>query len=243
MFAPMTRTTTALLLAAALLGCDAASDRAEPDGAASDGAPIDSAARTDSTVPIAARLTSDDPYIEPWLARVDTSLFTSWGACPFECCVYREWLAEASVVVRVAPSERAAVVVTIPGGERFEADTGFVRVRSPQLVIVTAPVEAYYEPVGPGSGRPDTLEVGDTLLVVHHVGEGHWLLTDGENRFSAEQFWPTDDYTPYQGARGSAIGEHEAEWWARVRTAAGAEGWIDAYASDLGNVDACGVPV
>jgi len=79
--------------------------------------------------------------------------------------------------------------------------------------------------------------------VLNYQGEGHYVLTDGTEMYSAGQFWPGEDgYEPYGGARGRTLGRHEAEWWARVRTAAGVEGWIDAYASELGNVDACGVP-
>ena len=56
-------------------------------------------------------------------------------------------------------------------------------------------------------------------------------------------FWTgADGWQPYGGARGRTIGTHAAEWWAQVRTADGTRGWIDAYASDLGNVDACGGP-
>jgi len=238
MMQPMTRSTTVLMLAALLASCAGGSDEDGAEPGAADTAARSGAAAAEPGAD--GRPASDDPAVAAWLARVDSALFTSWGACPFECCVYRDWVAEARVVVRAEPSTSSAVVATLEEGERFQADTGFVRVTSPQLVIVTAPIEAYFEPVGPGGGRTDTLAIGDTLLVMHPVGEGHWLLTDGRRRFTTEQFWPSGDYTPYSGVRGRPLGEHAAEWWARVRTGEGVEGWIDAYASELGNVDACG---
>lgn len=178
-------------------------------------------------------------------ATLDTARTSDPGgidACPFECCVYRDWLAEGPVVVRVRPDSAADVVVTIPAGQRFEADTGFVRITSPQIVVVTAPVEAFRHLAGEKwTGEADSLAAGDTLLVLEHLGEGHVMMSQGSDLVSAEQFWAgSDGWEPYGGARGRAVGTHAAEWWAHVRTAAGAEGWIDAYHSELGNVDACG---
>ena len=211
------------------------------DHAASDSGPARDVAVIDTT-PSPALVDSTEIAIRKWMARVDTTLFTRWGACPFECCVYRDWLAEGRVVVRERPAYRARVVATIPAGQRLQADSGFVRITSPQLVIVTARVEAYRHERGTRQGgAPDSLAVGDTLLVLEPLGEGHWMMTRGRDLMAAEQFWPSDDgWQPYGGARGRALGRHEAEWWAQVRTADGLTGWIDAYGSDLGNVDACG---
>ena len=220
---------------ALLAACDAADPSTET--------PADTVARTDSVSAPAPAQPALDPVLARWLTRVDSSVFTRWGACPFECCVYRDWVAESPVVVRAEPSSGARSLATIAVGERFEADTGFVRITSPQLVVVTGTVEAYRIRARPDGGEPDSLGVGDTVLVLDYQGEGHYVLTDGTEMYSAGQFWPgADGYEPYGGARGRTIGRHEAEWWAHVTTAAGVEGWIDAYAAELGNVDACGVP-
>jgi hypothetical protein len=79
--------------------------------------------------------------------------------------------------------------------------------------------------------------------VLDYQGEGYYRLTDGTHVYSAAQFWPAaDGWQPYGGAKGRAVGAHAAEWWAHVTTEDATEGWIDAYASELGNVDACGMP-
>ncbi|HEX6588332.1 MAG TPA: hypothetical protein VF039_04870 [Longimicrobiales bacterium] len=207
--------------------------RAAPDTAAARGA--------DGTT--GAPSPPGDPTIDAWLARVDSSVFTRWGACPFECCIYRDWVAEAPVVVRQAPRSDARILKTLPAGARFEADTGFVRITGAQLVVVTQPVEAWrHQPGRRDGGRPDTISPGDTLLVLENLGEGHVMLTHGDDLVSAEQFWATGSWSPYGGPKAEVLGEHAAEWWARVRTADGTDGWIDAYGSELGNVDACGMP-
>ena len=226
------------LLAAFLAACSG--DAGEPGASG----PRDSVTRADTMATMGADAPAADPVVDTWLARVDPSVLTRWGACPFECCIYRDWVAEAPVVVRAEPRRDATVVGTLPAGARFDADTGFVRITGAQLVVVTQPVEAWrHRPGRRDGGRPDTIAVGDTLLVLEHLGEGHVMMTHGDDLVSAEQFWAAaDGWTPHGGPSGTVIGEHAAEWWARVRTAAGDTGWIDAYASELGNVDACGVP-
>ena len=229
------RPTLVLLAVLAVTACDRA--RPTPEASA-DSAGANEVPPADSSV--AERV---DPIVARWLGRVDSTVFTRWGACPFECCVYREWLAQQPVRVRAAPNSGSAIVATIPAGGRFEADTGFVRVTSAQLVIVSDTVEAYRIASTGRGGQPDSLAPGDTVLVLDYVGEGHYQLTDGRHVYSTEQFWPgPDDWQPYGGARGRTVGSHAAEWWAQVTTADGTRGWIDAYASELGNVDACGVP-
>ena len=229
------KTTLLILWLSLALACD------QPERAPATAA--DTTATRDSTSPPAGASPTEDAVVTAWLERVDPAVFMRWGACPFECCVYRDWVADSQVVVRAQPDSAAAVVATIPAGGRFEADTGFVRVTSAQLVIVTDTVEAYRVTGRPDGGSPDSLAPGDTVLVLDYQGEGHYLLTDGTATYSAGQFWPgADDWQPYGGAKGTTLGRHAAQWWAHVTTSDGTEGWIDAYASDLGNVDACGVP-
>ena len=193
---------------------------------------------------VASNDLATDPVIVAWVERVDSTVFTRWGACPFECCVYRDWLAEAPVIVRTRPDSTAAVATTIPAGARFEADSGFVRITSAQLVVVTDSVPTWRVTGRSGMGEQDTLLPGDTLLVLDYQGEGHFFVTDGSVVYSGEQFWEEpEDWKPDGNARGRAFGSRDSEWWALVRAPDGTRGWIDAYASRLGNVDACGGPM
>lgn len=235
--------TRVLLIALFVAACDGGvPEDTETDTSAAPDSVLSPQPTTTDTPTARAPMTTD-PVVAAWVARVDSTVFIRWGACPFECCVYRDWVAEAPVIVRTEPDSSAPVVVTLRVGERFAADTGFVRITSAQLVIVTEPVEAYRVSARPEGGEPHTLAVGDTVLVLEHQGEGHFLVTDGQTMYSAPQFWPGEDgWEPYGGAKGTVLGRHGAEWWAYVWTAGGQSGWIDAYRSELGNVDACGVP-
>ena len=234
------RIAACLLAAGVLLACGAPDD-GERSGGGADTAVVAGVAPGDGARP-ASPSTGGDAAIEAFVARIDPSLFTRWGACPFECCVYRDWVAEAQVVVRAEPDTGARIVVAVPAGDRLLADTGFVRITSAQLIVVSDAVEANRHRSGERwSSQPDTLVAGDTLLLLEPLGEGYSMLARGDELYSAQQFWPAEDgWQPYGGARGRTVGTHAAEWWAHVTTAEGAQGWIDAYASELGNVDACG---
>lgn len=198
---------------------------------------------TDGAVtPDTPRVTAGlDAAVRRHVERAGEDVLTRWGACPFECCVYREWLAESDIPVLAEPRADGAVLTTIPSGERFQADTGFVRVTSPQLVVVSAPVEAYrIGPDAPVGGEPASFAAGDTLLVLDYVGEGYFNVLRAGELYSTPQFWPGEDGWPSgEDVKGEVTGEYAAEWWVRVRTGDGVEGWIDSYGAAVGDADAC----
>lgn len=184
-----------------------------------------------------------DPVVARFIAGLGgDTILTRWGACPFECCVYRSWHSGSDIPLRPRPDMAAAVHDTLPTGTTFDADTGFVRITSPQLVVVEDSVEAYL--LDPGEryeGRNVHLVPGDTLLVLEYVGEGHYRLARGEDRLSAQQFWPLPDGSPpWQGTRGNTIGDYAAQWWVHARLPDGRDGWFRADSDiRLSNVDAC----
>lgn len=230
------------LLMGLLAGCGA-SERHAPDGGAADTVGAIAGDTGGVAAGRAGRPSAADPGVAAYLARVDSAVFTRWGACPFECCLYGNWLAEGPVIVRSEPDSAGDILATVPAGERLPTDTGFVRITSAQLVVVTAPVLADRQLPGERwASRPDTLAPGDTLLVLEYLGEGYWILAGEDVLYSAEQFWPGEDgWQPHDGAKGRTVGTHRAEWWAHVTTERGVRGWIDAYGSELGSVDGCGM--
>jgi|GEM_PF-1756206 len=231
----------AMLLA---LACSGAGDSPESTVGADPQPPDSIAAAPDAAAsPAATAATPEQRAIQRHVAAAGPEALTRWGACPFECCVYRDWVAHGPIPALGEPDAAGTVVDTIRAGTRFQADTGFVRITSPQLVAVEREVEAYRQPDdGTGAG-PVRLQPGDTLLVLEYVGEGYYSVRRGGELLSVEQFWASGQgWPPTDRVRGSTLGEYAAEWWVRVTTPAGRTGWIDAYAADIGNADACGMP-
>ncbi len=79
--------------------------------------------------------------LHPSLAQNDSevalaappSVYISHGACPFECCTYREWWATAPVTLVDKPGG-TQVIATLAKGEHVQARTGEVHVKPLRLV-------------------------------------------------------------------------------------------------------------
>ena len=87
------------------------------------------------------------------------NVYIDKGACPFECCTYRGWVAHTDVTLLDSPNGKK-VVGQIKKGEKVLALTGEVH-SVPQRVI------AKYD--YPEAG----IKTGDTIYVLHYEGEGY----------------------------------------------------------------------
>jgi hypothetical protein len=150
------------------------------------------------------------------------------GGCPFEGCVYREWIANKTVRVRETRSAHAKVVFTLKKGDRVNALTG---------VVVTLKAGTA-KPFSEGTvlhTTTETLRLGpkDTLYLLTPRGEGSWTG------------W-------YRGRVYDGLQEGEFEfaekpnivWWIRLVSLGGVSGWTDEPArfdnkDQLGDETAC----
>src|SRR5688572_29873765 len=71
---------------------------------------------------------ADGDPVARWAARLPDSLRHRGNACPFECCVYRDWTPTGDVALRPRPSHAETVATVIPPDQTFTADSGFVQV-------------------------------------------------------------------------------------------------------------------
>lgn len=67
-----------------------------------------------------------------------------WGACPFECCTYREWKANQTVVAYSDYKAGASVAFTIQKGEWVTAETGVVITTKAGITKVLKPLKLGY---------------------------------------------------------------------------------------------------
>lgn len=157
--------------------------------------------------------------------------YVARDACPFECCVYREWTVEERTELfdDVAGS---SVVAVVESGDRVEGLTGQVHVTPSPVGVVHPP--AWY-----------ALEPGDIFFLLDYVGEGFYhVWVDGEVR-ELELDTAVRGYCPIPaedcwGERLADTSRAEAStWWVKVRTSGGLVGWTD-RSDRFGNIDACG---
>ena len=168
--------------------------------------------------------------------------YTDVGACPFECCVYREWQAFAQVPAYEAPDNAAAIAFHIAHNESVTAETG-------QVVTIRAGVKEVRKaatigfPVKPSASPTERhlhVKPGDKLYSLHYVGEGYEL-------FWYEGALYQDEIAEYRDGHGNLdpnrvtdeVSRAEYVWWVRVRTKEGKVGWVRNPES-FNNMDACG---
>jgi hypothetical protein len=163
------------------------------------------------------------------LAKQRPAVYVERGACPFECCTYREWWASRPTPVYASPGSAAKLVQTLAKGEHVRALTGFVRTRAGQFAVTR------------DNGR---YRRGDTIWVYTYHGEGNFLVWYKGRMYDEDLgFSPYGGSTGTRGERGGNWGHltaaYRGEWWIRVRLRGGQVGWTN-RGEDYENTDACG---
>lgn len=145
------------------------------------------------------------------------------GACPFECCAYRDWVTRKETAVRVDRKRNSAVVFRVRKGEKVAGVTG--------VVITTRPGRARI------SRASDLLGVearpGDLVFLLSYKGEGiykAWFRGRVIKEFSEFDA---------QGTFAEIIEKPKFEWWVQIRNNKNLTGWTD-QTDNFDNKDACG---
>lgn len=146
--------------------------------------------------------------------------FVDKGACPFECCTYREWTVDKPTVMRSAMSDGSSIAFRLRKGERVRGVTGNVITSQAGEVRVLKRTK-----IGKLMAQP-----GDTLYLLTYVGEGfHRVWYRG--KITEEETW---DKTIFRQIRSP-----KAVWWVKVRNSKGQIGW-SREPDNFGNKDQCG---
>ena len=163
-------------------------------------------------------LPADERPPPDWIAR---------GACPFECCTYRDWgvVEQTDLYDQPFGSE---IVGTLRPGAKVRALTGNVHLRPAALAVI--------------HDHPP-LATGEIVFLLDYLGEGfsrYWRR--GEVR--EDEISPADFCLRPASACWTEFIEPEAvrrppAWWIQIETTDGLRGWTDEPAH-FDNKDACG---
>ena len=145
--------------------------------------------------------------------------YEDFGACPFEGCTYREWIARKETIIRKENNERSPAVFNVRKGEKVVGVTG--------TVITLQP--GYAEALTRVQTEGGWLEPGDIVYLLHYMGEGSWMIwfkgkIDGKGM--------TENF--------EILHYPETVWWVKIRNMKGQVGWSN-QTENFGNVDALGV--
>ena len=151
-------------------------------------------------------------YVPPTIPYEDP------GACPFEGCTYREWIARKETIIRKENNERSPVVFKVRKGEKVVGLTGTVITLRPGYAEALTRVQA--------AGL--WLEPGEIVYLLHYEGEGAykiWFQGKIGGRGMAENF--------------EILKYPETVWWVKIRSRKGQVGWSN-QTENFGNMDALG---
>jgi hypothetical protein len=174
----------------------------------------------------------------PAAARL-TLPYVNRGACPFECCTYREWSVEKDADVLTTHRDGAPVAFRVLKGERVRGVTGLVEVTRPGRAVL------HGTRVLATNDGDVTVRPGEKILVLHPMGEGFWKVWVGGRVREAELHDKDEtcfDRPPRHREPAPCAVRittyPDWVWWAQVESG-GRTGWTRQL-DRFGDMDACG---
>jgi hypothetical protein len=156
------------------------------------------------------------------------------GACPFQCCTYREWTVDWDTDIHSDRHDEAPVAFHAALNETVQAMTGVVTTTKVGRASASRQVTI--------GAQHLVVPAGETIYLLRNVGGGDWKIW--LNGVVDQQYIPSQGYC--NGDRKSSdecaitIAEQpETVWWAKVQSSRGQEGWTREI-EHFGNIDSCG---
>ncbi len=146
--------------------------------------------------------------------------FKDIGACPFECCTYRQWTAVKPTAVYKEMKDGSPIAFRIRKGEKVFGVTGVVITTKAGVVKVLKNNKL-------GNAN---LKAGDTLYLLTNLGEGFQKIWY-KGKFIEEQV--------YDDSLFKQISEPVSIWWVKIKNRRGQIGWSK-QSENFGNMDSCG---
>jgi hypothetical protein len=164
--------------------------------------------------------------------------YEDWGACPFECCTYREWTVRHDTDILSERREGSPKRFAVARGARVEGLTG--------VVVTTRVGRAVVKRETTIGQLRITVRPGDEIFLLHFMGEGvwkYWLRGKID-----EEFIPDPENCERSARRSRTMFAQcevqeqerpETVWWVKIRGRDGREGWTR-QVEHFDNIDACG---
>jgi len=143
------------------------------------------------------------------------------GACPFEGCTYRDWIANGPVTLRTDRRSDSPIAFTLAKGDHVQAITG--------IVITTKPGRVTFRTAGAMSSSGGMLRVrpGDTLYLLTYHGEGEFTAWFKGRLYDFVDGSEFSDGRCGRGrvCNGTVVEKPQSVWWIRIRSTRGLTGW------------------
>ncbi len=153
------------------------------------------------------------------------------GACPFECCTYREWETREDVSLLTDPKVDASVISKIPKLTKVRAITGKVVTTRPGQFRVTVGRQSYKN--------------NDIIYIYTYLGEGVYRTWYKGEMLDLDLGCCSDGSIPNCYTKndidcwGKIIINPVSTWWAQIETVDRHVGWTK-DTDKFDNQDSCG---
>ncbi len=163
--------------------------------------------------------------------------YFDWGACPFECCTYKEWTAQRDVNIYKDRSEKSQISFRVKNGQSVRGLTGVVITTAYGMTKIIKPLQFGY--TADSKSPLLSLKPGDVVYTLHYEGEGSDVFWYKGKTYSDQIAVPDNAWgTPPNSQAVKVLSRPKTEWWAQVQDMDGHVGWTketDAFA----HIDAC----
>lgn len=143
------------------------------------------------------------------------------GACPFECCTYREWTANKATVLLTKMSEGSSVAFRVKKGEKVSGVTG---------VVITTRAGTLKVLKNTTVSEKIRVKAGEFLYLLTYTGEGFYDIWYKGKIFN-------DSF--YNNTALKLVSEPRAVWWVKIKNRKGQVGWTK-LPDNFDDKDACG---
>lgn len=143
------------------------------------------------------------------------------GACPFECCTYRDWFARKPISTFRTMNSGSPVAFKLKKGEKVKGVTGVVITSVAGKARVLKDVTLENSKV--------KVKKGDTLLILTYLGEGYFRFW-----YRGKSFEESADVDGIK-----VLSQPKSVWWVKIRNRKGQIGWAISD-GNFDNQDQCG---
>ena len=166
------------------------------------------------------------------------------GACPFECCTYREWIANKNTPIHRTRNNNSPVVFTVAPRERVQGVTGVViTTKAAEIRIVKSlTIQDYSGSRGTNNSRAIQARPGDIIYLLTSQGEGTYKAWFKGKIIIISAIDVMEQNQRGSARSGSNIPRTTSNWWVQIKNRKGQIGWTD-KPQNFDNKDACGAPV
>jgi hypothetical protein len=151
------------------------------------------------------------------------------GACPFECCTYREWTANKPTVLLKNMTDASPAVFKVKKGEKVQGITGVVITTKAGIgrAMRNASFEIYNEKKNTTRAVP--IKKGEQFLLLTYLGEGFYKVW-----YKGQILQSSMDDSQFK-----ILSEPKSVWWVKIKNRKGQIGWTK-LTDNFDNMDSCG---